>query len=188
MKAGWMSAGALTVLALAGCGKGEEKSGSAGANMSAAQVADEMEKVSLQPGEWETVQEITDVKIDGAPPEMPADMMRSMIGRKITVKNCITPEQAENPSADFLAAQKDSKCTYNGFSMTGGIVKGSIACPGGEGGKMTASMEGTYLPASYQMTMDAKMEGMAGPQGGMTMHMKMKSSGKRIGECKPGEG
>lgn len=185
-KAGLIGAGMLALAALSGCDKSKDQGGEASANMSAAQVAGEMKKISLQPGEWEMVQEITDVTIEGAPKEMPADMMRSMIGRKTTIKDCVTPEEAANPSADFLAAQKDSKCTYSGFEMAGGVIKGSVSCPAGEGGAMTASMQGIYQPTSYAMTMESKMAGMAGPQGPMSMHMKMKTTGKRIGECKPG--
>ncbi len=174
---------------LSSCGKsGEEGAGGgSAANQSVEDVASEMEKISLQPGEWETTQEVVDITIEGAPEGMPQGMMDAMKGRKTTVRNCITPEQAEKPSADFLTAQKDSKCTYSGFEMAGGTLRGTVSCPGGEGGSANVTMEGKYTPTSYAMNMEMRSQGMGGAKmPGMTMHMKMRSAGKRIGECPAG--
>jgi len=176
---------------LSACGKGDEQGagGASAANQSAEEVASEMKKVTLQPGEWETTQEVVDISIEGAPEGMPQGMMEAMKGRKTTIRNCITPEQAENPSADFLTAQKDSKCTYSGFEMSGGQIKGVVSCPGGEGGAGSARvvMEGSYTPASYAMNMEMQSEGMGGTGApGMAMHMKMRSTGKRVGDCPAG--
>jgi len=177
------------VLALAACGKGGEQgaTGSSAGNQSVEEVASEIKKISIQPGEWETTQEITDVKVEGAPEGMPAGMFEAMKGRKTTVRTCITPEQAEKPSADFLTAQKDSKCTYSGFEMVGGAMKGAVSCPAGEGGMAHMTMAGTYTPTSYAMDMEMRSEGMGGAQmPGMTMAMKMKTTGKRLGDCPAG--
>lgn len=175
------------VLALAACGKGEEPGAGAGAsaeNQSVEQVATEMKKIALLPGEWETTQEVIDVQLEGAPKEMPAGMLEAMKGRKTTSKSCITPEQAANPSADFLTAQKDSKCTYSGFEMTGGTMKGSVSCPGPEGGSANMTMEGSYTADSYAASMEMQSEGMGGTSmPGMKMRMKMRTIGKRLGEC-----
>lgn len=170
------------VMMLAACDNGP----GAGPDQSAQEVAAEMNKVTIRPGEWETTQEVVDVKIEGAPDGMPAGMMDAMKGRKTTVKTCITPEQAANPSADFLTAQKDSKCTYSGFEMAGGTVKGAVSCPSPDGkGKADITIDGSYAADSYQMAMEMQTAGMGGGEKGesMTMHMKMKTSGKRIGEC-----
>lgn len=173
------------LLALGACDKGEDKAQSgAGEAQSAQEIAAQVKKVSLQPGEWETTSEIVDAKIENAPEGMPAGMMDAMKGRKTMVKNCITPAQAENPDADFLAAQKDGRCTYSGFEMAGGTIKGTVTCAGGEGGTATMKMEGIYTPASYTTTVDMVSAGMGGAQArDMTMHMTTKVSGKRIGEC-----
>ncbi|MGE4429834.1 MAG: DUF3617 domain-containing protein [Sphingobium sp.] len=170
------------VMMLAACDKGP----GAGPSQSAEEVASEMKKVTIRPGEWETTQEVVDVKIQGAPEGMPGGMMDAMKGRKTTTKTCITPEQAANPSADFLTAQKDSKCTYSGFEMAGGTVKGAISCPAPDGkGKADITIDGSYSADSYQMAMEMQTAGMGGGQGeGMIMHMKMKTTGKRTsGEC-----
>lgn len=170
-------------LLLAGCDKGAEKSASG--PMSAKEVADAMDSVKLEPGEWEATQEIIDVKMTGVPEGMPAGAMQQMIGQKNTVKHCVTPEQAANPGADFLAAQKDSKCTYDDMQMSGGVIKGAMSCspPGNPKAVMKMTMNGTYLPASYAMAMETNLSGMPN---GMAMQMKMKTSGKRIGPCAAG--
>ncbi|GLT01510.1 hypothetical protein GCM10007897_29040 [Sphingobium jiangsuense] len=169
------------VLMLAACGKEPETA----RNQSAEEVASEMKKITLLPGEWETTQEVVDVKLEGAPEGMPAGAMDAMKGRKTTVKTCITPEQAANPSADFLTAQKDSNCTYSGFEMAGGAIKGAVSCLSPDGkGKADIAIDGSYGADSYQMTMEMQAAGMGGPQtSAMTMHLKMRTSGKRIGEC-----
>ena len=181
------------MLVLAACDKGSKEGGAdAARNQSVGEVASEMKKISLRPGEWETTQEVVDVKIEGAPEGMPKGAMDAMKGRKTTVKSCITPEQAANPSADFLTAQKDSKCTYSGFEMAGGAIKGAVSCPSPDGkGKADITIAGSYGAETYQMTMEMQAAGMGGPQTtAMTMHMKMRTSGKRVGECpaSPAEG
>lgn len=172
------------LLALGACGKSEDKTEGDGEAQSAQEIAAQVEKVSLQPGEWETTSEIVDAKIENAPEGMPAGMMDAMKGRKTSVKSCITPEQAENPGADFLAAQKDGRCTYSGFEMAGGTIKGTVTCAGGEGGTATMTMEGAYTPASYTTTVNMVSAGMGGPQAkDMTMHMTTRVSGRRVGDC-----
>lgn len=172
------------LFALGACGKSEDKADSGGETQSAQEIAAQVKKVSLQPGEWETTSEIIDARMENAPEGMPAGMMNSMKGRKTTVRNCITPEQAENPGADFLAAQKDGRCTYSGFEMSGGTIRGTVTCAGDGSGTATMKMEGVYTPTSYTTTVDMQSAGMAGAQAkDMTMHMTTKVSGKRIGEC-----
>ena len=173
------------LMVLAACDKGPDKT----QNQSVEEVAKEMKKITMQPGEWETTQEVVDVKIEGAPNDMPAGMMEAMKGRKTTVKTCITPEQAANPTADFLTAQKDSKCSYSGFEMSGGTIKGVVSCPSPDGkGKAEVILNGTYSAQNYEMTMEMQAAGMGGPnESNMTMHMKMRSNGKRIGECPAGK-
>lgn len=173
------------LLALGACSKSEDKAGSGGGEAQSAQeIAAQVKKVSLQPGEWETTSEIVDARMENAPEGMPAGMMDSMKGRKTSVKSCITPEQAENPGADFLAAQKDGRCTYSGFEMAGGAIKGTVTCAGQDGATATMKMEGIYTPTSYTTTVNMESAGMGGAQAkDMTMLMTTRVSGKRIGEC-----
>lgn len=178
-----MLAGSALIL-LGACDKGASGAND-GKPQSAEEVAQEIKKVSLQPGEWETTQEIVDVTMEGAPKDMHNSMFEAMKGRKTSDRRCITPEEAANPNADFLTAQKDSKCTYSGFEMSGGKVHGAISCPAPDGkGKADITLDGTYTPTSYQMNMEMQAAGMANKSApDMKMHMKISASAKRIGEC-----
>ena len=160
------------ILLLASCGQAEEKR-----QQSAEEVAKEMSAVKLEPGQWEATNEILSAEAPGLPPEA----LRQMVGQKTTVSNCVTPEQAAKPSANFLAAQKDSNCTYQDFSMEGGRMKGTMSCTAqGMPGKMVMNMEGKYGPQSYDMNMDMQAGGMPG---GMNMKVKARTTGRRVGAC-----
>nr|WP_254306092.1 DUF3617 family protein [Sphingopyxis sp. BSNA05] len=65
-----------------------------------------MNRVTLEPGEWENTVEIVDVEIEGLPEGVPAGAIDSMKGKVTTTKSCITREEAENPGAQFLPHRK----------------------------------------------------------------------------------
>ena len=165
---------AAVLLALAGCG-GAEKDG----NMTAEEVAGQLSGMKITPGQWEATNEILSVTAPG----MPADVTKQML-RKTTVLNCITREQAENPDANFLAAQRDSNCTYQDWSMSGGRMSGTMTCSGeGAPGQMKMQMQGQYAATSYAMDMTMQATG-----AGMDMTIKSRTTGRRVGECPPEQG
>ncbi len=172
----------LALLLLSACSKKASDDAAAGKPMSSGDIAAKMDSVKLEAGEWEATQEIVDAKLSGLPKGVPADAMNRMIGQRTTVKHCVTPEQAANPSAEFLSAQKDVKCDYSTMDMRGGKVKAEMHCaiPQQPGAKMKMVMSGTYLPANYDLAMTVDTSGLPN---GMGMVMKMKTSGKRIGDC-----
>jgi Protein of unknown function (DUF3617) len=166
----------MLILAVAGCG-GEEKQG----NMSAEEVADELAAMKINPGQWEATNEI----LSATAPGMPKEVTKQMLTKSV-VRNCITPEQAANPDANFLAAQKNSNCTYQDWSMSGGKMSGTMTCTGeGMPGAMVMNMKGEYAPTSYQMDMTMKTSGMPG---GMDMTVTSRTSGRRVGECPAEQG
>ncbi|PHR19178.1 MAG: hypothetical protein COA41_08330 [Sphingopyxis sp.] len=167
---------------MTGCSdNGADKDGDG--KITADEVAEEMNEVKLEPGEWENTVEIVDVAIEGLPAGAPAGIMDSMKGQTTTTKSCITKEQADNPGAEFFAAQEETNCEVKKFDMSGGSVSSEMACSnmGGSPGNMTLAMEGEYGPSSYAMTMT-----MDGGAAGMKMKISSKSSGKRIGDCPAG--
>lgn len=165
----WVT-GAAALILLAGCGGEPEE-------MSADQVADELSSVRIEPGQWEATNEIIEASAPGLPPEA----LKQMIGRKTTVSNCVTEEQAEKPDANFLAAQQNANCKYEDFSMRGGRMNGRMVCSGGDSpGQMEMTMDGEYGARSYDMTMDMAMMGMPA---GADMKMKARTTGRRIGDC-----
>ncbi|MGB5723755.1 MAG: DUF3617 domain-containing protein [Parasphingorhabdus sp.] len=167
---------------IGGCAdKGADKDGDG--KITADEVAEEMNKVTLEPGEWENTVEIVDVKIEGLPDNVPAGVMDRMKGKVTTSKSCITEEEAKNPGAQFFAAQEKTNCEVKKFNMSGGAVSSEMSCSdmGGTPGDMTMKMDGQYGPSSYEMTMN-----MDGGAAGMKMNISSKSSGKRIGSCPTG--
>lgn len=161
------------LVSLAACGNSGEK----GREMTAEEVAEEMSAMKMDPGQWEATNEI----LSATAPGMPPDALRQMVGQKNTVSNCITPEQAAKPSANFLAGQKNSNCTYQDFNLKGGKMTGTISCTGGDmPGKMVMKMDGEYDARSYRMNMDMEAAGMPG---GMKMNIKAKTTARRVGAC-----
>jgi hypothetical protein len=161
------------LLALAGCGSDEQK----GREMSAEQVADEMAKMKMEPGQWEATNEI----LSATSPAIPADQLREMVGNNSTVSNCLTPEEAARPSASFLAGQQNSQCTYQDFSLKGGNMTGTISCTGPQmPGKMVMQMDGQYSERDYSMNMNMTA---ADLPGGLTMTIKARTTARRVGDC-----
>ena len=162
----------VAVLSLiGGCSdKGADHDGDG--KITADEVAEEMNTVRLEPGEWENTVEIVDVKVDGLPEGVSSGVMDSMKGKVTTSKSCITKDEADNPGAQFFAAQEKTNCEVKKFDMSGGAVSSEMSCSnmGGAPGNMTMAMDGQYGPSSYDMTM--KMNGGA--------------SGIRIGDCPAG--
>src|SRR3546814_16763140 len=65
--------------------------------------------------------------------------------------------------------------------MEGGRMVGTMTCTGGQlPGTMVMKMDGTYSDESYDMTMDMETSGLPG---GMTMTVKARTTGERVGDC-----
>ena len=159
------------VLVLAACGKsggGNESAASGGGSASAS-------GVNLQPGEWEMKTEVVNVAAEGLPAGI-AEGMKAQASS--TTKTCMTPEEAKGPKGDIFAG-KDSNCKSEGFSWSGGRIKGKTVCTGqGGAGRTEMEMDGQYSAQSIDMTMKSKTD-----LAGKAMTMEMRVSGKRIGEC-----
>ncbi|MDQ3139174.1 MAG: DUF3617 domain-containing protein [Pseudomonadota bacterium] len=164
-------AAAAALIGLCACGQGKE-----GAEMSAEDVAKELAAVQIDPGEWQATTQIL-----SATGPLPKAALDQMVGQRSSVNNCITPTQAARPSANFLAAQQGSDCTYRDFQMRGGKLAGTMTCSGGQiPGDMVTRMEGDYGRQSYDMVMDMET---AGLPGGASLKIKARTQGRRVGEC-----
>jgi hypothetical protein len=167
---------ASLLCALAACGS-KAGSGDESRNMSADEVAEELKEMKIEPGQWEAVNQI----VSATAPGVPADALKSMVGQKSTVSNCITPEQAAKPSANFLAAQRNNNCTYQDWKMDNGKMTGVMTCSGaGMPGQVIMNMSGNYSSTAYDLDMDMNTSGLPG---GMTMNIKAKTTGRRTGDC-----
>ena len=160
-------------LALAACGSsdkgGENGSAPAGGGGSAS-------GVSLQPGEWEMKTEVVNVTAEGLPPGIADGMKQSA---SATTKTCMTEEEAKGPKGDLFAGDKSGNCKSEGFSWSGGRIKGKTTCTGQGGpGKTVMTMDGTYSAQNIDMTMKSETD-----LAGKAMTMEMRVSGRRLGEC-----
>lgn len=142
------------------------------------EVRQEVQKVQLKPGQWEGSYELEDIDMPNMPGggDQMKEQMKKMMSRT-SIKYCVSPEEAANPSGKMFSGQENKDCAYKGFDASGGSVKGEISCKS-QGGTMNAVMSGSYAPESYEMHMDMKM---TGAPNGMNMSMKAKTSGKWIG-------
>lgn len=163
---------AATLLALAAC----EKSAPEEKEMTADEVAAQLASVKVEPGQWESTTEILSAK-----GPLPEAALRQMTGQRTSVTNCITPEQAARPSANFLAAQQNNDCTYRDFRMQGGKLSGRMTCSGGQlPGTMTTTMNGDYGPRAYDMMMEMETAGLPGTG---PIQIRARTQGKRVGDC-----
>ena len=160
-------------LALAACGSSADKSG--GNGTAAAERGGSASGVSLKPGEWEMKMEVVDVQAAGLPPGMLDGMKQSASS---STRTCMTPEEAKGPKGDLFAGDKSGNCKSEGFSWSGGKIKGKTTCTPPGGSKTVMIMDGQYSPTSIDMTMKTKTDLMGKP-----MTMEMRVSGKRVGEC-----
>lgn len=148
-------------------------------NMSAGEVAGELGSLRIAPGLWQVSSRIIDVRA----PNLPIALRRRMIGPRGSIRHCITPAQAAQPSAGFLAGRGDGRCTHRDFSMQGGRLRGSMICAGdAPGAPVETAMDGRYGPNGYDLRME-----MRNPMpDGTVMTVEVVSQGRRIGPCSQG--
>lgn len=177
------SAFMTSVLLISACGN-ESADTDGDGKISKEEVAAEMKSVSLEPGNWENTVEFTAIEFDES--KIPAEqrkimdgMLKSMIGNKVTTSQCITEEQADNPQAEFFAANDDQDCEYSDFSMAGGNLLMKMTCTAPSGALATMSATGEYKKSSFTMNMDMQSDG--GEIG--EIQMKASVTGKRTGKC-----
>jgi len=177
------TAAAAALLALAACSSGADSDGDG--KISQEEAVAEAKSLKLEPGNWESKVEIVDVNFDKAklPPEargMTEALMKAMVGKVTTSKNCLTPEEAANPDAGFLTGGEKKDCEYKRFDLSGGKIDAAMICKGdqqGQQGEFTLS--GDYSPTSYTMAM---VMNISSPGTG-TMVIKAKNASRRIGAC-----
>ena len=159
---------AAGLLALTGCGGGEEGAdGNAAANGNGAAGNGE-QTVEIRPGQWEITAEIP---TEGMPPEIVA----AMGGGKVTTRQCVTPEEAQASAGELFSSEQAGNCTPKDVSAGGGRMRGTMTCSGEDGGPTSVEVEGSYDAETYEMTQKMTLAG------GETSELRI--TGRRIGEC-----
>lgn len=181
-KAIMISSAAMALLPLAACG---EKRVTA-ENASVAEVAEKVKESGIagdsfiNPGQWETMVEITDVSIPGMPPEMAAQMKQHM-AEGHSDRSCVTPEEAKKPREQFFGGEQMKHCKYDRFAFGGGRIDMTMQCAHESGMRQVMEMHGSYSGDAYRMDVQSDA---TGGQGAMkTMRVAMRISGKRVGAC-----
>jgi len=139
--------------------------------------------VSLQPGMWETTVQFSTIDVPGAPPaELAA--MRAMMARPQTRSECMTPEQAANPTQRMMnPSSNGNACQFGDSVFAAGTirVRGTCSAPGR--GTSTTSMDGTFTATTMQATISSEIRPPAGTQGPQSVRMSGTLSARRTGDC-----
>ena len=165
-------------LALAACSKGPEVHEE---NASATEVANKVADAGgvtsfVRPGRWESKVTIEEMKIPGLPGDA-ANQMPNFEGRVQTSVNCLSEEDVKRPKEDFFTGD-NKNCRYDRFTMANGKIDAVMKCTD-QGATNTMTMQGSYSPTTYNMTMS--MQG--GGTGAAGMSMKMRVDAKHAGQC-----
>lgn len=175
-------------LALAACNSQPAVSAK---NASVAQVAAQVkasnQNIKFEPGEWANRTEILAFDMPGAKDSRLAEVMKRAMAKSeaTTYTHCVTPDEANKPTADMFAGQNNGECRYDHFSMGGGKIDAAMTC-NREGGTSHMAMNGSYTPTSFDMTFEMKGSDPHNPMGNISM--KAHTTGARVAAaCKTGD-
>lgn len=177
----------LTAALLSACGQASDDTpGNIAATdaMTKEEAAAVVDTVKMRPGQWESSYTLEDIDMPQMPAGAQADQIKQQMKAtmsRASIRHCVTPEQAEKPSAEMFSGQNDKNCTYKDFAMGRGVMKGAVSCRQ-DGTTMNATMRGTYGSDQYAIAMTMAV---AGAGQGERMTMKARTSGKWLGAaCK----
>ena len=171
-------------LALVACSGETDVDADGDGQISQSEAEAAMESVKINPGQWENTVEFVDIEFDESklPPEAQqfiGPMLESMKGQINTTNSCVTPEEAEKPSANMFSGNEDADCSYDKFTFSGGTMDMAMTCNDPDSGTAKITNTGSYTPDEYDMQMRVELED--NQMGTMTISAAAK--GKRIGDC-----
>ncbi len=150
--------------------------------------------VAMEPGEWETTVQLTNVDVSNLPPEMRGDLARMPANRTETTRGCWVMSadvvRIENlrlnvPTPGTAGAQ----CNFPEMLMEGGTLRGRMSCSGLPGPRMagrydtmslSGELDGSYTASSVQATAHAEIR--FGAQSGSG---RVRITSRRLGACPP---
>ncbi len=141
--------------------------------------------VSLQPGQWETTVQFSSIEVPGAPPEA-VNQMKQMMNRPQTRSECITPEQAANPSGNMVNPG-GGNCQFSQNTFTGGTINVQGSCQQPGQGNVQMTMQGSYTATTMQANVSTEVQAPPGmPGGAQNIRMSGTLNARRTGECTSG--
>ena len=171
---------AASMFAISACSdKGADADGDG--KVSAAEAQKELSQggaMAMKPGMWEVKISFDSIDAPGMPEAAKAQMTKAM-GSGMSVKSCLTKEQAEKPGADFFGGDASANCTFEHLELSRNKMMVQMTCKPQDKMVIASKMDGSFQAESYSMTMEQKASGT--PMGEMTM--KGKIDGKRLGDC-----
>lgn len=172
---------ATAMLLLTACGeKAADGSAAGGA------ISDSSAPVLRQPGSWSSKIEIVKLEGPGMKGTEKAEMqaMMNMMG---SVSICLTPEAVAQEDVTKNLEQMGSQggeCTFDKKDVSGNRVSFAATCKMRDGASTKLSAEGKNDATSQDFTISSSG---TKPDGTPAGEMVMRVTGKRTGECKPGD-
>ena len=144
------------------------------------------DSVALQPGQWETSVQFSSIEIPGAPEAAVAQMKQAM-SRPQTRSECITPEQAANPTGNMVNAG-GGNCQFSESTFEGGTIRMRGTCQQPGAGTATMSMDGSYTATTMEAQITSEVQAPEGaPAGGpQSVRMSGTFTSRRTGDCPAG--
>ena len=148
---------------------------------------------AIEPGEWETIAELTRVDVANLPEEMRRNM-RMPASRTTTTRGCwvMTADRVRIENLRFTIpepALRGAGCALPELVLEGGILRGRMSCTGfpapptaGGAGTMSVSgqLDGSYAPNRVQATMRGEIRFGARSGSG-----EVRITSRRLGACPP---
>jgi hypothetical protein len=148
---------------------------------------------AIEPGEWETIAELTKVDVSNLPEEMRRNM-RMPASRTTTTRGCwvMTADRVRIENLRFTIpepALRGAGCTLPELVLEGGTLRGRMRCTGlpapptaGGAGTMSVSgeLDGSYAPNRVQATMRGEIR-----FGARSGSADVRFTSRRLGQCPP---
>lgn len=139
--------------------------------------------VSLQPGQWETTIQFSNIEVPGAPEAMVAPM-RAMLGAPQTMQSCMSAEDAANPGNQIMNPRGENQgCQFTENTFSGGTIRINATCRPPSGGTMTMTMNGSYTATTMQAQINQQMQAPPNTSGPQTIRLTGNLNGRRTGDC-----
>ena len=141
--------------------------------------------VALQPGQWETTVQFSNIEVPGVP-EAQVAMMREQAGRPQVQSQCITQAQAANPMGNMMG-QQASGCNFTKNTFAGGTIDVAGTCSPPGQGQANLTMTGTYTADTITSNMRMEMRpGATTPGAPQSITMAGTMRSRRTGDCPGG--
>ena len=140
---------------------------------------------AIEPGQWEFVTDITSVEAPGAPEDLLQQMRAEMPSQRQVESQCITPEQARNPSANIMGSPNPMGCEFSDTTWSGSNIHVRATCRPPDGGPVQISIAGTYAARQIDGRIDVTTEVPSPTGAGAPLQVRLGGtlSGRRTGEC-----